>query len=222
MRQQSASDSHCPACLGGAENNGKYLSDSGYSTAFPQRSLRGSSDFFDVFAPEYIYLLQMWCSLDAPLAADSGVWTGTLHQIVNTVWDFSDSQGPGHAIFTEMVYSNLTEWVGCTGIPRKLSDPGDWVVVNGWTAFWVAQDAYVFSNHSGRLAIWGVGPAIRGRNGAGRPRGVNRGTVDGSLQWTPMGECMLGCPGCGGTASGAYGTCRTLQPPHPGRTGMLP
>ena len=120
-----------------------------------------------------------------------------------------------------MVYANLTERVGYTDIPRKLSDPGDWVVVNDWTAFWIAQDAYDFSNHPGRLPTWGVGHAIRGRNGFGRPRGVNTGTVDGSVRWTSIDECMLGYPSCGG-GPGPYDTCRTLQPPRPGAPGYLP
>ena len=95
------------------------------------------------------------------------------------------------------------------------------MVVNDYTSFFIAQDAYEIQSHPGRLPAWGLGGGIvRGRNGPGRPRGVNTGTVDGSVRWTPTGETMLGYPSCGGNAP--YDTCRALIPPRPGAPGYVP
>ncbi len=203
-----------------ADNDGVFPPESGYRDV-PHRAIHGSGDFFDVLVPEYLEPPEVWYCPDGPLAPDTGVWTGTPHVTSNSVWDFQDS-GQGHVFITENIYCNLPERAGYTDIPRKLSDPGDWVVVNDWTVFWSATDAYVISNHPGRLMFWGVGHAIRGRNGFGRPRGVNTGIVDGSVGWAPINECMLGYPSCGGAVGGQYDTCRTLQPSRPGRPGYLP
>ena len=108
-----------------------------------------------------------------------------------------------------LVHIASDEKGGYTDIPRKLSDPSDWVLVNDRTSFSVSSDGYGVSNHPGRFATWGLGQIVRGRNGPGAPRGINTGTVDGSVKWTPQGKCMLG-----------YG--RLLQPPRPGRPGYLP
>ena len=120
------------------------------------------------------------------------------------------------AHITELVYVDLPEKLGYTDIARKLSDPSDWVVVNDDTSFDTAFDSYFKGAHPGLNAYLGIGRAVRGRNGPGAPRGINTGTVDGSVRWTPSGECMLGFPGC------SYTTCRQLEPPRPGRPGMLP
>ena len=205
----------------GADNDGAFPPESGYRDV-PHRAIRGSGDFFDVLVPEYVGPKpDTWYCPDGSLAPDSGVWTGTPHVTSESVWDFGDPNGGlGHVFITENIYCNLPERAGYTDIPRKLSDPGDWVVVNDWTVFWIASDVYHVTNHPGR--IWGSGGIVRGRNGPGRPRGVNTATVDGSVQWTPNDECMLGYPSCGGVVGGPYDTCRTLQPPRPGAPGYLP
>ena len=68
--------------------------------------------------------------------------------------------------------------------------------------------------------FWGLGDFVVGRTGLGAPFGINTGTVDGSVKWTPAGECMLGYPGHGGDINYTY--IRLLEPPRPGRPGMFP
>jgi len=115
----------------------------------------------------------------------------------------------------------MKEKGGYTDIPRKLSDPGDWVLVNEYTIFDIPIDSYSRANHPGLDPIKGYGGFVKGRNGLGAPRGINAGTVDGSVTWTPQGETMLGFPGCAGGVND-YLLCRYLGPPRPGRPGMLP
>ena len=49
---------------------------------------------------------------------------------------------------------------------------------------------------------------------------INTATVDGAVRWTPAGEAMLGYPGGGGGPN--YTFIRSIEPPRPGRPGMLP
>ena len=205
----------------GADNDGKFPPGSGYSLYQPQIAFRGSGDFFDVLVPEYLEPREVWYCPGGVLFHHSAWNTGTPHSSVNSIWNFSDYAGPGFVYFTQNVLVNLKPNGGYKDIPRKVSDPSDWVLVNDYTVFDVRSDSYVASNHPGRFPTWGLGHFVRGRNGIGRPRGVNSGTVDGSVTWTPIGDCMLGYPVCGGNAP-QYDKCRLLQPPRPGRPGMLP
>ena len=158
----------------------------------------------------------------APWPPHSGWGTGTPNQTIgqNAVWDFAyhSPNTTGHSVHSLVVYSNADEWGGYTDIPRKLDDPSDWALTNDFSAFHVANDIYAVTTHPGR--IWQVGGIVGGRKGFGRPRGVNTGTVDGSVTWTPNDECMLGYPPCGGGTADI--TCRNLQAPRPGRPGYLP
>ena len=193
----------------GADNDGKLPPSSGYNAWNLNRGVRGSGDWFDQLVPEYVGSdPQLWYCPGGILFWHSGWNTGTPHSTVNTIWDFSDFSA-GHCYLTQTVYCNLQERGGYTDIPRKLRDPSDWVLVNDRTSFSVSSDGYGVSNHPGRFTTWGKGQFVRGRNGLGAPRGINTGTVDGSVTWTPQGKCMLG-----------YG--RLLQPPRPGRPGYLP
>ena len=80
----------------GADNDGKYPLGSGYGSTFPQRGLRGSGDFFDVLAPEYIDPSEVWYCPDGPLAPDSGIWTGTPHVSKRMELLRSPRTGPRH------------------------------------------------------------------------------------------------------------------------------
>ena len=202
----------------GADNDGAFPPETGYGQ-ITQRGIRGSGDFFDVLVPEYIAPPEVWYCPEGALFPDSGWNSGARHSTSNPLWNFNDG-GPGHAYFTEGILVNLDQTrIGYTDIPRKLTDPSDWVVVNDYSVFWLSNDSHVVSNHPGRFPIWGLGRNVRGRNGLGAPRGVNSGLVDGAVIWTPIGETMLGVQACGGPAS--HDTCRLLQPPRPGRPGML-
>ena len=203
----------------GADNEGKFPPGSGYNTTNNSLFLRGSGDSFDVLVPEYLEPREVWYCPGGVLFWHSAWNSGTPYSTVNTLWDFNDFSA-GHAYMTQTVHCNLQEKGGYKDIPRAVSDPSDWVLVNDYTVFDVRSDSYVASNHPGRFPTWGLGHFVRGRNGFGRPRGVNSGTVDGSVRWTPVGETMLGYPSCGGFAP--YDTCRALILPRPGRPGMLP
>ena len=161
----------------------------------------------------------MWYCPEGALFPDSAWNSGTRYSTVNTLWDFDDFS-PHHVYFTENIFVNLQEKGGYKDIPRLLSDPGDWVVVNDGTYFVLGNDSHVAGTHPPRFSSWGLGGLVRGRNGSGAPRGVNTGTVDGAVTWTPRGETMLGYPGCGGGPSN-FG-CRLVQPSRPGRPGYLP
>ena len=205
----------------GADNDGRFPPASGYGGhTQPRRGVRGSGDFFDVLVPEYIEPPAIWYCPGGPMFPDSGYNSGVRHQTVNTVWDFDDHQ-PRNAQFTELVYVNMTAKGGYTDIARKLSDPGDWVVVNDDTIFDITADIYPQAAHPGFNAQLGIGLAVRGRNGLGAPRGINTGTVDGSVKWTPQQEAMLGWPTWGGDLN-AYLLIRAMEPSRPGRPGMLP
>ena len=205
----------------GADNDGKFPLASGYNNTNNSLFWRGSGDSFDVLVPEYLEPREVWYCPGGALSHHTGWNSGTPHSTVNSLWDHGQHQGPGYAMVSEIVYCNLADRAGYTNIPRKLSDPADWVVVNDYTSFFIAQDAYDKQSHPGRFPVWGLGGGIvRGRNGPGRPRGVNTGTVDGSVRWTPTGETMLGYPSCGGFAQ--YDTCRALIPPRPGAPGYVP
>ena len=71
--------------------------------------------------------------------------------------------------------------------------------------------------YSGFNMYWGIGSAVWGRNDLGAPRGINTGTVDGAVQWTPQGERVLGYATYGNVNN--YPLCRQLEPPRPGRSG---
>jgi len=181
-----------------ADNDGKFPPGSGYGlSTIPSTSLPGSGDFFDVLVPEYLEPREVWYCPGGAREQDRV---------------YGSTYG---------VYCNLREKGGYKDIPRKLSDPSDWVLVNDFTIFDNPSDRYLYANHPGLHAILGIGSAVRGRNGLGAPRGVNTGTVDGSVTWTPQQQAMLGWPGCGGFLN-SFLLCRYLEPPRPGRPGMLP
>ena len=121
---------------------------------------------------------------------------------------------------TEVAYVNATPKLGYTDIPGKLSDPADWIVVNDDILFDGALDLYGKGAHPGFNMYWRIGSPVRGQNGPGAPRGVNTGTVDGAVQWTPQQETMLGWPGWGGGLN-SYLLIRQLEPPRLGRPGLL-
>jgi len=204
-----------------ADNEGKLPPHSGYNSWNLNRGVRGSRDWFDQLVPAYAGPgPELWYCPGGVLFWHSGWNTGTPYAAANTLWDFDDFS-PHHAYMTQTVHCNLTEKGGYTDIPRTLSDPSDWVLVNDYTVFDGQSDSYSASNHPGRFPTWGQGKFVRGRNGIGAPRGINTGTVDGSVQWTPQQETMLGWPLCGGGLND-YLLCRQLQPPRPGRPGVLP
>jgi len=205
----------------GADNDEKLPPHGGYSPFISGIGVRGSGDFFDVLMPEYVGPdPEIWYCPDGGISHDMAT-SGSPHATVNTMWNHSSFKGPGYAHFSLYVHCNLGERAGYTDIPRKLSDPGDWVLVNDYTTFDIQSDSYTYrSNHPGRAPNLGLGIVVRGRNGRGAIRGINTGTVDGSVQWTPQAECMLGYPSC--NSGSTLNHCRTLQPPRPGRPGMLP
>ena len=200
----------------GADNDSKFPPATGYGGSTPHRAVRGSGDYFDVLVPEYLEPREVWYCPEGALFPDSGWNTGTRYSTVNTLWDFGDFS-QHHVYFTENIFVNLTEKGGYTDIPRLLSNPGDWVVVNDGTYYDLGNDLHVAGTHPGRFSSWGLGGLSRGRNGPGAPRGVNAGTVDGAVIWAPRGKTMLGYPGCGGDFR-----CRLVQPSRPGRPGYLP
>ena len=208
----------------GADNEGELPPGSGYANGTqPHHGVRGTGDFFDVLVLEYIEPPSVWYCPEGGLFPDTGNNSSVRNQTVNTLWDFAyhSPNSTGHASFTLAVYCNLTEKGGYKDIPRKLSDPGDWVLVNDRSSFSVPSDGYGSFNHPGSFPLWGLGQAVGGRNGLGAPRGINTGTVDGSVKWTPQQETMLGWPICGG-GLGSFLLCRYLEPPRPGRPGVLP
>ena len=158
----------------------------------------------------------MWYCPEGALFPDSAWNSGTRYSTVNTLWDFDDFS-PHHVYFTENIFVNLTEKGGYTDIPRLLSNPGDWVVVNDGTYYDLGNDSHVAGTHPGRFSSWGLGGLSRGRNGPGAPRGVNAGTVDGAVIWAPQGECVLGYATCGSVNN--YALCHQLEPPLPRRPG---
>lgn len=192
----------------GADNDSNFPPATGYHGTVAHRAVRGSGDYFDVLVPEYLQPPEVWYCPEGALFPDSGWNTGTRHSTVNSIWDFSDFS-LHHVYFSENILVNIKPTAGYTDIPSKLSDPADWVVVNDGTYFSLSNDSYGASTHPGRFPTWGLGKRVRGRNGWGAPRGVNTGTVDGSVTWTPQGKCMLGFRGM-------------VQAPRPGRPGMLP
>ena len=201
----------------GADNDGKFPP--GIAYGYPRRGSRGTGDFFDVLVPEYIDPPEVWYCPDGSIFPDMGVWTGTPDQTVETAWDFTGiSAHDSH--LTEVAYVNATPKLRYTDIPGKLSDPADWIVVNDDILFDGALDLYGKGAHPGFNMYWGIGSPVRGRNGPGAPRGVNTGTVDGAVQWTPQQETMLGWLGWGGGLN-SYLLIRPLEPPRLGRPGML-
>ena len=203
---------------------------SGYHPTTARRGRRGTGDFFDVLVPEYLLPPDLWYCPAGPYFPDTtmpplGQPSG------NMFWDFTGSGGilqpgdtgqymPGHSVHTLIVYVNMWEKGGYTDIARKLSDPGDWVVVIDDTLYDTPNGRYIQATHPGFAANFGLGEFVYGRSGFGAPIGLNTGTVDGSVKWTPMGECMLGYPGGGGDIN--YIIKRQIEPPRPGRPGMIP
>ena len=211
---------------------------SGYDLTTPHRARRGIGDFFDVLVPEYVEPPDLWYCPSGVLFADTPMpppRPDAAHIIIPpggpTFWDYLGGGGivhpsdtgqgmPGHVYITQNVYVNLDEKGGYTDIARKLSDPGDWVVVIDGNYFDGINNRFSYANHPGLAPGWSLGQFGSGRIGFGAPIGLNAGTVDGSVKWTPAGECMLGYPGSGGTIN--HFSTRILEPPRPGRPGMIP
>ena len=211
-----------------SDNEGNFAPGAGYHLTSPNRARRGTGDFFDVLVPAYVEPPELWYCPSGPFSADTpmpplGQSSG------ETFWDFLGSGGnvhpsdtgqymPGHANITQSVYVNLIEKGGYSDIASKLSDPGDWVVITDSTLFDSTDGSYSVGNHPGMTIGWFLHPPVYGRS-AGQ-LGINTATIDGSVKWTPAGEAMLGYPGAGGNQ--AYDFIRILEPPRPGRPGMLP
>ncbi len=203
---------------------------SGYDLTTPHRARRGVGDFFDVLVPEYVAPPDLWYCPAGALFADTNL--PPLGQPgPDTFWDFVGSGGPahpgdtggvmpGHVYITQNVYVNLQEKGGYTDIARKLSDPGDWIVVIDGNYYSLGGSYGSVTNHPGRAANFGLGRTVPGRFGYGGPIGLNTGTVDGSVTWTPLGECVLGYPGSGGTINSTF--TRLVEPPREGRPGVVP
>ena len=201
---------------------------SGYDRRAPRRGRRGVGDFFDVLVPEYVEPPDLWYCPAGVFFADTNMPPGG-QPSGNTFWNYVGSGGnlhpgdtsqymPGHSMHTQNVYVNLGEKGGYTDIARKLSDPGDWVVVTDYTLFDSTDGSYSQANHPGMAPNWYLDPPAYGRSGG--QLGINTATIDGSVKWTPAGEGMLGYPGAGGNQ--AYDFIRILEPPRPGRPGMIP
>ena len=218
-----------------SDNEGNFAPGSGYYLTSPNRARRGTGDFFDVLVPEYVQPPELWYCPGGIFFADTPMpppRPDTAHiprpAWGPTFWDFIGSGGtvhpgetyamPGHAHITQGVHVNLIEKGGYTDIARKLSDPGDWVVITDSTLFDSTDGSYSVGNHPGMTIGWFLHPPVYGRS-AGQ-LGINTATIDGSVKWTPAGEAMLGYPGAGGNQ--AYDFIRILEPPRPGRPGMLP
>ncbi len=217
-------------CTYATDSEENFPPGSGYSLYTPHRARRGVGDFFDVLVPEYVAPRDLWYCPAGILFADTTMPPGG-QPSGNTFWNYTGSGGdrhhgdsgaymPGHAFITQNVYVNMEEKGGYTDIARKLFDPGDLVVVTDGTYYDATQGGYVLANHPGLAANFGLGKFVYGRTGLGAPSGINTGTVDGSVKWTPTGECMLGYPGHGGDIN--YTFIRLLEPPRPGRPGMFP
>ena len=131
-------------------------------------------------------------------------------------WDFNEFV-PSNAVYTYTFYNNLVEKGGYTDIPRQLSDPGDWVLVNDDNLFDIPADVFVEASHPGLHHSVGIFQASPGRHGRGAPIGINTGTLDGAVVWTPAAKCMLGYPGGGGHIG--LVRYRLLEPPRPSRPG---
>ena len=207
-----------------SDNEGNFPPGSGYDLAVPHRVRRGTGDFFDVLVPDYVAPPELWYCPAGPFFADSTMPPPPLQSTGSeTFWDFGFACGqsePGHALITLPVYVNLIEKGGYKDIATKLSDPGDWVVVIDGNYYESLNGRYSYTNHPGRAVPFGVGRFVMGRTGLGAPFGVNTGTVDGSVKWTPTGECMLGYPGNDGGLNDLF--TRLLEPHRPGRRGMFP
>ena len=197
-----------------ADNDSKFPPGSAYG--YPRRGSRDTGDFFDELVPDYLGPKpDPWYCPDGSIRPDSAIWTWTPNATANTVWDHS-YHSAHDARVTEVVYVNTKPlYGGYADIARTTSDPGDWILVNDDTLFDGASDVYIQGSHPGFIKSW-----VSGRNGFGAPRGINMATVDGSVTWTPQGECVVGLPTCGGFPT--YALCGQLEPPHPGRPGVLP
>ena len=128
-----------------ADSEENFPPGSGYSLYTPHRARRGVGDFFDVLVPEYVAPRDLWYCPAHVLFADTNL--PPLGQPSgNTFWNFLGSGGdlhpgdtsqymPGHVYISQNVYVNMEEKGGYTDIARKLSDPGDWVVVTDGTYY---------------------------------------------------------------------------------------
>ena len=197
--------------LYGVDQESKLPPGSGYASYAhtPHRALRGSGDFFDVLVPEYIAPWReiFYCPASL-IIPDEPLNDGT----------FGDFWG-GHIYGIINVYCNLVEKGLYTDIPRQLDDPGNWILSIDGTYFNSDGDNWILGNHPGFAANWGKTPYVYGRNSPSGPRGTNAGQLDGAVIWTPQLECVLGYPGGGGSMS--YTSVRILEPPSPGRPGII-
>jgi prepilin-type N-terminal cleavage/methylation domain-containing protein len=153
----------------GADNDRNLPPGSGYGqSTIAHRGLRGSGDFFDVLVAEHAAEPDLWYCPDSALFDDVGRFTGMPGASIDTYWDFAESGRSGYGVFSQNVYSNLREKGGYTDIPRRLSDPGDWVLVNDDNLFDIPNDEYVKASHPGLTLAVGHQP-IRGRTVRGPP-----------------------------------------------------
>ena len=194
--------------LYGGDNESKLPPNSGYSHKTPHRALRGSGDFFDVLVPEYIVpWREMFYCPTSLVQPDDPRPDGTY-----------GNYGGGHIYGIYNVYCNLLENSGYTDIPRFLDDPANWILTIDGTYIRFSDEWWILGNHPGFAANLGKTRPVYGRDSPGAPRGTNAGFLDGSVSWTSQRECVLGYPG---STAGSNPDVRILEPPSPGRLGII-
>ncbi len=178
----------------GTDNDGDLPDPSSYSNhTVLNRGMRGRIDFWTQLNPEYIPGKEVWYCPAGLFFADDvpprsvgfrGTW-----------WDFDDTITVGNAAFSYALYCNAPVLLGYDDIPRRLADPGDFILVNDYTVldlFLPSPQTYALGNHPAFAPYWLPGtPYIT-------PEGVNIGRLDGAVEWHPEGTTDPGYPGAGG------------------------
>ena len=176
------------------DNDGNLPDPSSYADhTVLNRGMRQREDFWTQLYPDFIPKMESWYCPAGPFFADdkpppavgfTGRW-----------WFFHDTITPGNAGFTYAFYCNAPEILGFDQIPRKLADPGSYILVNDWTVLNLNlphQANYALANHPASMPVWIQGaPYIR-------PDGVNIARLDTSVQWHAVAATEPGYPGAGG------------------------